>query len=323
MKPNIAAVLAVVLFYAVFLGAGCDRSSRKGDSRDSDADGPQISNQTEFAPRGFAAIQYAPIYDLSSGRPEWIGAPDFGEALEFDTSEINGELKPGKPVPHKPRSIVIDDNDVYLIPILWNGRRGWIDASHYAPENSRIGVVVEQFETPYRQDEYVFRRGDLLIFDPDNKFNVLYAPAYGLRVNNAVNSNQISFDSDDIETGKLLAKVKAARGVEREQELLRSAAEKYPDSVLISLINEMLNPGDRKTESLVALFSTVSEETLVYVKPDLLSSAVVAHLEPYTDVRTIERTIKQESTRDGSSRWYHISEPVNGWIFGLSIEGAD
>jgi hypothetical protein len=151
----------------------------------------------------------------------------------------------------------------------------------------------------------------------------LYAPVYGLKVNDPVKAKQISFDSDDVETAKLLTKAKAARSGERAQELLREAAEKYPNSVLSPLIDEMLKPEDRGTETLVALFSTASEETLVYVKPDLLSSAVVAYLEPYTDVRTIERTIKQETTRDGSSRWYHISEPVNGWVFGLSIEGAD
>jgi hypothetical protein len=322
MKQFPAGVLAVTLFCTVFLGTGCDRFSGKRDSRGSDSESvPQIYDQTEFAPRGFAAIQYAPIYDLSSGRPEWIGAPDFGEVLEFDTSEIDGEIKPVKPVSHKPRSIVIDDNDVYLIPIRWNGRRGWIDASYYAPESSRIGVVVESFDMQYRQEEIVFRRGDLLIFDPDNKFDVLYAPAYGLLVNKAVNDNQISFDSDDIETGKLLAKVKAARSAERGQELLRSAAEKYPASALIPVIDEMLNPVEQKTESLVALFSTAAEDTAVYASPDF-SSVVTARLALYTDVYTIERTIKRESTRDGSSRWYHIKDP-DGWIFGLNLEGAD
>jgi hypothetical protein len=319
MKQFLAAILAAALFCWV---AGCDRSSGKRDSSGSNSESaPQISDQTEFAPRGFAAIQYAPVYDLSSGRAEWIGAVDFGEALEFDTSEINGEIKQGKPISYKLKRTALDDNTVYLIPVQWNGRRGWIDASHYAPENSRIGVVVESFDMQYRKEEIVFRRGDLVIFDPDNKFDVLYAPAYGLLVNNAVSGNKISFDSDDIETGKLLAKVKAARSAEREQELLRSAAEKFPDSALIPLIGEMLNPEERKTESLVALFSTADEQTAVYAAPDF-SSAVTARLALYTDVYTIERTLKQETTKNGNARWYHISDPA-GWIFGLNLEGAD
>jgi hypothetical protein len=160
-----------------------------------------------------------------------------------------------------------------------------------------------------------------VIFDPDSKLDVLYAPAFGLLVSNAVNSNQISFDSDDIETGKLLAKAKAARSAEREQELLRSAAEKYSGSALSSLIAEMLNPEERKTESLVALFSTAAEQTDVFTTPDF-SSAVSARLAPYTDVHTLERTIKQETTKNGNAHWYHIKDPA-GWIFGLDLEGAD
>jgi hypothetical protein len=320
MKLFITAVLAATLFYAAFLVMACDRSSGKSGSQDSDS-APQISNQTEFAPRGFAAMQYAPVYSISSGRLEWIGAPDFGEALEFDTSEVQGEVKPDQPVSYKPNRFALDDGSAYLIPIRWNGRQGWIDVSHYAPEDSRIGVVVESFEVQYHREEIVFRSGDLLIFDPDSIFNVLYIPAFGLLVNNAVESNQISFNSDDIETGKLLLKAKAARSAERERELLSLAAEKYPGSALIPLIEEMLNPGERKTESLVALFSTATEQAEVHAAPDF-SSAVTVRLGQYVDVYTLERTIRQETTKTGSARWYHISEPA-GWIFGLNLEGAD
>jgi hypothetical protein len=149
----------------------------------------------------------------------------------------------------------------------------------------------------------------------------LYAPVYGLKVNDPVKAKQISFDSDDVETAKLLTKAKTARSGEHAQKLLREAAEKYPNSVLFSLIDDMLKPEDRGTETLVALFSTVSEETNVFTTPDF-SSAVTARLAPYTDVHTLERTIKQEITKNGSARWYHINDPA-GWIFGLNLEGAD
>jgi hypothetical protein len=320
MKQYLAVILAAALFCWL---AGCDRSSGKKDSQSSDAEsGPRISDQTEFAQRGFAAVQYAPIYDLSKGNSiEWIGAPDFGEALEFDTTKINGNILPGKLISYKLQSTALDDRTVYLIPVMWNGRQGWIDASLYAPENSRIGVVVKQFDMQYRQEEIVFRRGDLVVFDPDSKMHVLYAPFFGVQINEAVNKNQISFNSDDVEAAKLLAKAKAARSAEREQELIQKAVEKYPNSALFSLIDDMLNPEERKTESLVALFSTAAEQTVLYAAPDF-SSAIKARLALYTDVYTIERTIKQETTKDGNARWYHISEP-EGWIFGLNLEGAD
>jgi hypothetical protein len=303
--------------------SGCNRLSKQTDNLQNSQFVLQSSGQTEFTPHGFAAIQYAPIYDLSSGRPEWIGAPDFGESLEFDQSKANGKIKDGKPISYKPQSAATDGGEVFLIPVLWNGQQGWIDVSHYAPENSQIATVIETFEVQgLEQGECIFRKGDLLVFNPTSRMNILYAPVFGVQINEAVNQKQISFESADVEAAKLLAKANAARNNDHARELLQESAEKYPGSALFSLVTETLNPQARGTESLVTLFSTATEQTAVYVTANF-SSAVTAHLEQYIDVKTSERTINQETMKDGSARWYHISEPAEGWVFGLNLEGAD
>jgi len=86
----------------------------------------------------------------------------------------------------------------------------------------------------------------------------------------------------------------------------------------------LLNPqeGAASRESIAAAFSTASENATVYTTPDF-SAKVVRRLEQYTDVRTTERTITPVTSKVGSARWYHISEPVEGWVFGLDLEGAD
>jgi hypothetical protein len=303
--------------------SGCNRLSKQTDNLQNSQFVLQSSGQTEFTPHGFAAIQYAPIYDLSYGRPEWIGAPDFGEVLEFDQSKAKGKIKEGKPISFKPQGATTDDGTVFLIPVLWKGQQGWINVSHYAPENSQIAAVIETFEVQGLEDsEGIFRRGDLLVFNPASRMNILYAPIFGVQVNEAFNNKQISFESDDVEAAKLLARANAARNNDRARDMLQEAADKYPGSALFPMITEMLNPQTRGTESLVTLFSTATEQTAVYAAANF-SSAVIARLEQYIDVKTSERTLNQETTRDGSARWYHISEPAEGWIFGLNLEGAD
>jgi uncharacterized protein YceK len=319
--------LVAFLTAILFLLSGCNRSSTHTDSSQSASQSSQSflqsSDQTEFAPRGFAAIQYAPVYDLSSGRPEWIGAPDFGEVLEFYQSEDSNVIKNDKAILYKPKNAVIDGSDVFLIPVLWKGNQGWVDVSHYAPENSRIGAVVETFEVQtLNEGDITFRRGDLVVFDSSSSRNILYAPIYGVWVNDAVSRKQISLASDDVETAKLLVKSKNTRNSEQARELLLEATRKYPNSTLYSLITEALNPQASGTESLVTFFSIAVDQTAVYAAPDF-SSAIMVNLEQYIDVKTNERTTVQATTRDGSSRWYHIIEPAEGWVFGLYLEGAD
>jgi hypothetical protein len=313
--------IAVILTAILFFLSGCNRSSKQTDNLHSSV--LQSSNQTEFSLHGFAAIQDAPIYDLSSGRLEWVGALDFGEVLEFNQSEANVKIKERQPVSYKPQGTATDGGEVFLIPVLWKDQQRWIDVSHYAPENSRIAAVIEPFEVQGLEDwECTFRKGDLLVFDPTSRTNILYAPVFGVQVNEAVNKKQISFASYDVMAARLLVKARTVRDSVHAKKLLVIAVQEYPNSALYSLIMEILYPQARGTESLVTLFSTATDKTTVYVAPDF-SSAVTAHLEQYIDVKTSERTINQEATRDGSAHWYHISEPAEGWVFGLNLEGAD
>jgi hypothetical protein len=319
-----------MLIAVLFSFSGCRRSSIQSDNSQSSgyvsqSSQPfsQIFDQSEFARLGFAAIQYAPIYDLSSGKPEWIGAPDFGDLLEFDLSKINDEVKKGETVLYRPRTAATDDGDIFLVPVLWKGNQGWVDVSHYAPGNSRIGAVVETFEVQtLNEGDITFRRGDLVVLDSSSNRNILFAPVYGVLVNDAISRKQISFNLNDVETAILLIKSKNTRDSGQARELLLEATREYPDNALLSLITETLNPQTHKNEKLVTLFSIAVDQTEVYAAPDF-SSTITAQLEQYIDVKTSERTIKHETTKDGSSRWYHISEPVEGWVFGLNLEGAD
>lgn len=308
-----AAVLTVILF----LAAGCRRSISEQSDDDSYYSGGSIS----LSPRGFAAVHNTPMYDLSSGKPEWIGAPDFGEILELNPAVL-GEINPRRQVSYEPRETVIDDEYVYLIPVQWKNLSGWINLEHYAPEGSPVGVVTDAVII-LRNDE-LLRRGDLAVFSASEK-GFMLTPFY-TRAGNEVIQKQISFKPEDVQAAKLLAKARADRNSQRSQALLKEAAEQYPSSVLFPMITEMINTrterAETATESLAAFFSIEGESTAVYAAPDF-SSAVVKRLEQYIDVKTTERTTALGTSSTGSARWYHISEPIDGWIFGLDLEGAD
>lgn len=276
-------------------------------------------SSTSFFPRGFAAVQNAPIYNLSGSEPDWIGSPDFGEPLELDPAQINKPLSPGKSVNYTPRQVVIDETYRYLIPIIWKNLNGWIDVGNYAAENAPVGAVTNSFTI---QND-VIRWGELAVFHPRDK-EIMTAPISAW-LEKRLLQNSISFKDEDVETAKILAKARADRNKERASALMREALEKYPSSTLSPMIKETLSPQENKiaaTESLVAVFTTASNETAVYSSPGF-SSTVVTRLEPYINVRTTERTTTTVSSRTGSAHWYHINDPAEGWIFGLDLEGAD
>ncbi|MCL2879169.1 MAG: hypothetical protein FWF29_02885 [Treponema sp.] len=315
-------VYAIVVPMLLLLGCmSCSRNNGKENNPGSALTVPKSALSEKFALAGFAAVQNTPVYDFSSGKCEWIAALDFGEPLELNPSEYNAKDVSGKTVSFKPKRETIGDSYVNLIPILWNGKSGWISTSSYAPDDFRPGAVIESF-IPQTMDNITFHIGDMLVLEPAAKGNALFAPFPGVPITQAVNRKQISFDLSDIEAAKLLAKAIAARSGERRLALLSEAAEKFPESALFPLIRNMLIPEKNETESLVALFSTAVDQAEVHAAPDF-TSAVVTRLDQYSDVTTSERTIKPESTDTGIARWYRITAPSEGWIFGTSLEGAD
>jgi hypothetical protein len=317
--------IAAVLLAGLFFAPACKERSRDGGSFLSDEE-----SFPGFTLQGFAAVQYAPVYQVNGDSAEWIGALDFGEALTFDLETAGVVSAPKKYVDYPPYELAVDEQWVYLIPVIGGELRGWISRSCYAPRDAVAGAVIGS--EIVLGDSETLRPGDLAVFSPGDPL-VLIAP-FGVHRNFSIqyfnqeaNRSKISFNAEDVEAAKLLAKARGLRGGERSRALLREAAEKYPDSALAPLIRESLNPGGETaagpvTESLAARFSVAEDNTAVYGAPDF-SAAVMGRLEQYAEARTVERTLAQSRTRAGSARWYHISEPVEGWVFGLGLEGAD
>ena len=307
-----------VLLAAALAAPGCKRDAERDDSA------TPVMAAVRFSSHGFAAIQYAPVYEFTGGEVEWIGVLDFGEALAFDMETAGLTSTPEKYVYFEPPETAIDEKWVYLIPVMGKELRGWISRSAYAPEDARTGTVIGS--EIVLEDGESLRPGDLVVFDP-RETATLIAP-FGNRYyfDQADNLSKISFNTEDVEAAKLLAKASVTRNSERARELLREAAEQYPGSALRPLIEERLRPtgqaGLPQIESLAAMFSVAADDTAVHEAPDF-SSAVSGRLEQFAEVITLERTAALAETEAGSARWYHISAPMNGWVFGLGLEGAD
>ena len=305
--------IVLLLIAVLLLAAGCRR----------DTSGPSGNVEqiraSSFWPYGFAAVQNTPVYFLVDGVAVWANSLDFGEPLILNSTEIGKLIPSGKYVNFNPVRVAIDDRDAYLIPVAWKEFGVWLDVNNYAAANSQVGTATKTFTAGGE----TFKAGELVVFSELNKANTT-AP-YSVPLNTSIIQNFISFNAEDVEAAKLLAKARTERNSERAATLLREAAEQYPSSVLLPLISEMLDSQGRvgtAREHIIAPFSTAQENTAVYYAPDF-SSAVVKRLEQYTDVKTAERTTETATSRAGSARWYRISEPAEGWIFGLDLEGAD
>jgi hypothetical protein len=160
---------------------------------------------------------------------------------------------------------------------------------------------------------------EIKAYDPE-------AQAY--RQNNFIRTSSISTREADIQSSILLQTAQPLKneGPEkiRRDALLESAMLEYPNSAFSADIYALVNPNTAaviKTEPAARSFMTVNDNNVnVRDLPDSVAGKVIGQLNRDDAVSVSEQT-SATSTVDGqSAHWYHITEPFNGWVFGIFLE---
>jgi hypothetical protein len=142
-----------------------------------------------------------------------------------------------------------------------------------------------------------------------------------------VRLNSISRKNSDIQSSILLqiAQPLKNEGTDliRKEALLQAAMENYQDSVFSAEIMALVNPNAAvtiRTESVNRPFMSANTDAEVRDLPDLVAGKLIGRLSDGAEVTVSERTVNTSTVNGQSNRWYRITEPFEGWVFGTYLD---
>jgi hypothetical protein len=149
-----------------------------------------------------------------------------------------------------------------------------------------------------------------------------------IRQGGYVRLSSLSRKNSDIQSSILLQTAIPLKdtGTEKikKDALLEMALLEYPDSLFYTEILALVNPNAAsviQTEPASHSFMIVNDDNVnVRSVPDTVAGRVIDSLNEGDAVRVTEQTVA-ESVIDGErAHWYHISSPVDGWVFGAFLD---
>ena len=109
----------------------------------------------------------------------------------------------------------------------------------------------------------------------------------------------------------------------RKDALLEAALLDYPDSVFNADIQAMFNPNTQalvKTEAAASpSMLVIDDDVNVRDLPDPVAGKVIGRLNRDTEVTVSEQTAEPSAIEGTSARWFHVTAPLDGWVFGAYL----
>ena len=137
-----------------------------------------------------------------------------------------------------------------------------------------------------------------------------------------IKSSVISTRDSDIQSSILLQLALLEKQAVRREALLQSA-EDFRDSIFNQEISNILNPPPKEAQFSSAGTLYLNESDVnVYTSADEANGEVTGKLEKGTAVTVDRETIDSYSVNDSFAKWYHITSPVAGWIFGSYLDST-
>jgi hypothetical protein len=219
-----------------------------------------------------------------------------------------------------------------------NGKDGLVWASQIAKGGS-LAVIVDEKANLYRSAKSIDVTGAILprktiaVCFPDTESGgyvaiKAYDPETQITRQNFIRTAAISLEDPDIQSSILLQtalplKNEGAEKVRRDA-LLEAALLDYPNSAFSADIQALANPNTAvliKTEPASHSFMSVNDSNVnVRDLPDPVVGRVIGQLNRYDEVTISEQTSAASTIGGQSAPWYHITEPLNGWVFGAFLE---
>jgi uncharacterized protein YgiM (DUF1202 family) len=220
-----------------------------------------------------------------------------------------------------------------------SGKKGLVFSTQIS-EGGNLAVVTDEKANIYKSPKNIDVTGKILsrktvivyYLEPEQDSFVefkAYDPAAQTTFrNNYIKLSSISRTESDVQSSILLQAASALKdeGAEkvRKDALIKAALEEYPDSVFTADIRSLagLDSGAQQVpvQPGASAVKFVNDDNVnVRSAPDV-NSAVIGQLNLDTEVTVREETVQSYKVNDITDKWYHIEEPLDGWIFGAFLE---
>ncbi|MDR1300859.1 MAG: SH3 domain-containing protein [Treponema sp.] len=217
------------------------------------------------------------------------------------------------------------------------GREGYVFANQLAVGGALAVVTGEKanlYRSPVNIDvsDYILSRKTVFGVLPETeKDGFIRIEAYdperkAYRRNLYIRTSAISYRDADVKSSILLQSAQALdpqKETNRYEALLNAAFHDYPDSIFADEIRVLsVTDSEIPVIAIDVSFRVTDDDVNVREKPNA-SSQAITQLANNTEVKAVEVTVDSFSINNQTSQWFHITQPVDGWIFGAWLAPLD
>lgn len=326
--------MLLTLILSVFLSFSCKKNEEAQAVPQGEILESELVEDSGISNPGYVlrvnAGMYSPL-ETDTGeetdRTRWLASMTLGERV------LTGNVR---------RATYTGDGRVYsFIEIRReNGSEGYALTLQVAA-GGRLAVIIEENANLFRSPKVIdvsgitIPRKTVVVYFPETENGGFveirgYDPErqdYIRADNSYVRLSSISRRDFDIQSSILLQTAleltDTPQNKIRRDTMLESAMLDYPDSIFFAEIRALVNPNavstiETEPENAPSMFVTgINVEVRDF--PDLVAGRVIHRLSYDTEVIPVERTKEVFFIGGNSSRWYHITAPVEGWVFGAFL----
>lgn len=267
---------------------------------------------------GLVLLHNLPVWqDQMGGKLEWLEDLTLGDKVTLvgRTQNFN---KDGK-------------DKEYLRVRTPSGKEGWV-RTPYIAVNATLGVIKAESALIYSEPRDLKVTANVMNFltviaildnGSTNDFAKVAAVDPDSEVPFAANTYltypDLTIDENDVAAAIMYYVGKSTKNAAVKKNLLVLANKKYASSVFLPKLQTVLG-GEAAVASVpFAGTYTINDNNVNVRSTPSTDGAVVSQLSNGTSVTTKERSAAQATAGTKTDYWYHISAPLDGWVFGSFI----
>jgi uncharacterized protein YgiM (DUF1202 family) len=272
----------------------------------------------------------------------WLYVIENDTGMETDVTKVAESLPFGEKlqlVASEPRKAVNPhDSEIYDYYHVrrGTGSEGFVFANQLTV-NSVLAVVIDEKANLYRSPtnvdatDYILSRKTVLGVLPETeKDGFVRIEAYDpvrrtYRKNLYIKTSTISYRDEDIQSSILLQLAEAVdpeKEANRREALLDAAYRDYPESVFADEIRALTEADLKIPVMEIDVSLQVTDNNVNVRKSPSASSQLITQLANNTEVKAAEVTVDEFTIGGQTAQWFHITQPVNGWVFGAWLSAG-
>lgn len=258
------------------------------------------------------------FYEITDGEAKWKVSIALGDKVAFLNEKVKALYEKNEYEFAKIRRDDGKEGFVLATQIATNGELAVITGEKRNVYKTAKNVDVTSFILPLRTIVVVFpstTKDNFIAFSAYDPLRKIYVKENFIKV------TEYSSRVEDVQSAILLQTALATKDAVRKKALLDSALLDYPGSVFLNEISSAAGQSSAMTFQAASGTGTINDDNVnLRDLPDAVNGIVSGLLSKGTEVTLIEESVESYMINSQTAKWYHISSPSDGWVFGAFID---